>query len=389
MTTNAALPVQAAEAPLMVRYSPDQVDLIKRTVAKGATDNELALFLYQCQRTGLDPLSRQIHFVKRAGQGAIQTGIDGYRVIAQRTGEYAGNDDPEYTGSDNAHPDAAKARVWRIVAGHRVSFEATARWSEYYPGEKQAFMWRKMPFLMLGKCAEALALRKAFPAELSGLYTHEEMAQAGGGVIEGTVIDPPPAASAEDLKDALADRVLGADTVAVITGDCVKEIPVADIVAGMADHHHGQHGAAEPPGEPEPQVPPKPDLLQTRRLKRAAELKGRGLVASAQVHFAFSLKTATHAQCDAAKAWVAVYDALPAQEQENWRDPTYHRRCDPDHAKGLIRTLGEKRLLGKYTDACKPGEVFEGVDLSVASTATCSRVWSWIDEQKEGSHDGG
>ena len=74
-------------------FTEGQIATIKETVASGATDNELKLFLYQCSRTGLDPLSKQIHFIKRGGKATIQTGIDGFRAIAERTGQYAGNDD--------------------------------------------------------------------------------------------------------------------------------------------------------------------------------------------------------------------------------------------------------------------------------------------------------
>ena len=63
--------------------------------------------------------------------------------------------------------------------GNRGAWSATARWSEYYPGDQQGHMWKKMPNRMLEKCAEALALRKAFPSELSGLYVREELDQAG------------------------------------------------------------------------------------------------------------------------------------------------------------------------------------------------------------------
>lgn len=154
-----------------------KLDLIKRTIAKGASNDELELFLYHCRKTGLDPLARQIYLVKRSGSATIQTGIDGYRLVADRTGKYAGNDDYEYDNAEE-RPQWAKARIWKIVEGVRCPFEATARWSQYFPGDSQGFMWKKMPHLMLGKCAEALALRKAFPAELSGLYTKEEMEQA-------------------------------------------------------------------------------------------------------------------------------------------------------------------------------------------------------------------
>jgi hypothetical protein len=80
----------------------NKVDLLKRTVAAGATDDELALFIHQAKKTGLDPLARQIYFVKRQGKGTIQTGIDGYRLVAERTGKYAGNDDPVFIEQDGA-----------------------------------------------------------------------------------------------------------------------------------------------------------------------------------------------------------------------------------------------------------------------------------------------
>jgi phage recombination protein Bet len=175
----------------LVSWTHEQVELIKRTIAVNATPDELQLFLYQAKRTGLDPLSRQIHFVKRKDKGTIQTAIDGYRLIADRTGKYAGSDDylfdegiPQYLhmiGKDGKAPVTATVTVYKMCDGSKVAFTATAGWSEYFPGELQGFMWKKMPYLMIGKCAEALALRKAFPAELSGIYTNEEMQQADAG----------------------------------------------------------------------------------------------------------------------------------------------------------------------------------------------------------------
>ena len=185
-----------------LEYDREQIDLIKQTVAKGATDLELKLFLHQCQRTGLDPLSRQIHFIKRwnaklsKDEGAIQTGIDGYRVVADRTGQYAGSDDAAFCPGEK-YPESASVTVWKLVGGQRCGFTATARWSEYYPGDdNKGFFWRKMPHGQLAKCAEALALRKAFPQQLSGIYTNEEMDQAQG-TFHGTKEDQKVVADAK------------------------------------------------------------------------------------------------------------------------------------------------------------------------------------------------
>lgn len=165
----------------------EKVELIKQTVAKGATDLELDLFLHACKRTGLDPLMKQIYAIKRWSAAdqretlTFQTGIDGYRLIADRTGCYAGSDEPVYVVSPSKLPEVASVTVYKLIGGVRCPFTASARWEEYHQknrvGQLTA-MWQKMPFLMLAKCAEALALRKAFPAELSGVYTHEEMMQA-------------------------------------------------------------------------------------------------------------------------------------------------------------------------------------------------------------------
>jgi phage recombination protein Bet len=190
-------------------FSEEQVELIKRTICKGATDDELALFLYQCQRTGLDPFSRQIHAVKRKekrGNGfaevmTVQTGIDGYRLIADRTGRYAPGKEPTYTYDDNGHIVNATAYVKKLVGGVWHEYAATAYWHEYaqtYPDGNLLPMWRKMPHNQLAKCAESLALRRGFPAELSGIYTNEEMGQAD--IIEAVVSDVPQKTLVGQLK---------------------------------------------------------------------------------------------------------------------------------------------------------------------------------------------
>jgi phage recombination protein Bet len=172
----------AIREPQPIAGWESKLDLIKREIAKGASDDELEIFLHQCRKTGLDPLAKQIYFQKRGGKMTIITGIDGYRLVADRTGHYAGNDDPIF--DDDAKPTKATVTVYKIVGGVRCAFTASARWSQYFPGDALGFMWKKMPHLMLGKCAEALALRKAFPAELSGVYTAEEMEQADSGKSE-------------------------------------------------------------------------------------------------------------------------------------------------------------------------------------------------------------
>lgn len=181
------------EITVVAEYSPEQIDLIKKTVASGTTDAELALFLHQCKRTGLDPLSNQIHCIKRKSKGkngqweekvTIQTGIDGLRLIAERTGNYAPGD-IEYR-HDGGKLVSAIAIVRKLVGGQWFEVKAEAFLEEYiqtyYNRDTSKWepmgLWKKMPRLMLAKCAESLALRKAFPAELSGLYTDDEMRQA-------------------------------------------------------------------------------------------------------------------------------------------------------------------------------------------------------------------
>lgn len=162
----------------------DFYGLVKRTICKGATDDELRLFHMQCKRTGLDPFLKQIHAVKRWDAKekrevmSIQVGIDGLRLVAERTGLYAGNDDPVFDQEGMEHPEKATVTVWKIVQGQRVGFTRSARWAEFVQTTREGnpnHFWAKMPYLMLGKVAEALALRAAFPNDLSGLYTPDEM----------------------------------------------------------------------------------------------------------------------------------------------------------------------------------------------------------------------
>ena len=187
--------------------TPAQVDLIKSQIAVGATDDELKLFLHVADKSGLDPLSRQIYFIKRSGKMTIQTGIDGFRAVADRTGQYVGSSDPVFEENGEI-PSKATVTVNKVVGGVVGNFTATARWEEYYPGKSQGFMWDKMPHTMLGKCAEALALRKAFPAQLSGLYTGDEMDQAGDQGIPNNTKNINPKGGSKQLEETLTQPVI-------------------------------------------------------------------------------------------------------------------------------------------------------------------------------------
>lgn len=174
-----------------IQLQPEDVQTLRETYGADLTDSEFRLFLAVAQERGLNPLNRQIHPVKRGGQGnskmVIQTAIDGFRLIAQRTGAYAGQTAKQWCGLDGRWTDvwiSDQAPLAARVGVHKRGFVeplyAVAHYREYVQrtsgGEPNA-MWKKMPANQLAKCAEALALRIAFPEELSGMYTDDEMAQ--------------------------------------------------------------------------------------------------------------------------------------------------------------------------------------------------------------------
>jgi phage recombination protein Bet len=168
-----------ALAVLHSSFTPDQLDLIKRTVARGASDDELKLFLYRCSNLGLDPLKPgMIHFVKYGnGPGSIVVGIEGFRSKAVKTGKLSGIKRGAIK-DDKGVLVGAWAEVFRKDWQHCAREEVPL--SEYNKGSGP---WKTMPETMIKKVAEAAALRMAFPDDLGGIYAPEEMDQAAGRVV--------------------------------------------------------------------------------------------------------------------------------------------------------------------------------------------------------------
>lgn len=180
-------------------YTREQVETIKQTVARGATDSQLALFLQTCKSRGLDPFTKQVYFTP---QGIIVS-IDGLRSIAERTGAYApGPTRYEYDADKNLM--AAFVTVKKLVAGSWFDVEESAFYEEYRGSSP---IWKKMPRVMLAKCAEARALRRAFSSDLSGLYAAEEMDQAQREEVpvgRGSTVEVAPVTKpSQDQSDAL------------------------------------------------------------------------------------------------------------------------------------------------------------------------------------------
>jgi phage recombination protein Bet len=169
-------------------WSEVQVAALRQLGLGNSSPADLAVFFHQAKQTGLDPFSRQIYMIERAGRPTIQASIDGLRITAQRSGEYAGQTAPMWCGDDGVWkdvwlsktaPTAARVGVYR--QGFVEPLYAVALLGSYMPTMKDGKpmgLWAKMPDVMLSKVAEALALRKAFPNDLSGIYSSEEMEQA-------------------------------------------------------------------------------------------------------------------------------------------------------------------------------------------------------------------
>lgn len=179
-------------------WTPRQLSALASIGLDKVPEADLMAFLHLCARSNLDPFAREIYLIGRWDKDApnntrytAQTGIDGYRHIAERTNEYAGKEGPWWCGPDgqwvdvwlsDKPPSAARISVFR--KGRERPFEATVAFREFAPYYKKNGqdllmpMWVKMPAHMLAKCAEALAIRQAFPRQAAGIFVTEEMHQA-------------------------------------------------------------------------------------------------------------------------------------------------------------------------------------------------------------------
>jgi len=154
---------------------------VKSISTQDPTKEEITLFFYDCARRGIHPLDKLLYFTKRKGKYTPVTSIDYFRMKAESSGVYAGSLEPVYVEGKDGIPSKCTITVRKIVGNTLCDFSASYLWKEIAPdlNNSAAFMWKKMPHHMLAKCTESLALRKAFPGELHGLYISEEMDQAG------------------------------------------------------------------------------------------------------------------------------------------------------------------------------------------------------------------
>lgn len=233
MSKNALATTTTTAVAILENFTPEQINLVKNTICRGATDDELKLFMYQAHKAQLDPFAKQIYSIARWDSKAgremrtTQVSIDGFRLVAERTQKYEGQVGPFWCGTDgawkdvwiddNTPPVAAKVGVWKT--GAREVTWGVAKWSEYAQTAKDKQsgkpyligMWGKIGTNQIAKCAEALALRKAFPMELSGLYLDVEMEQADNDDTPPVTVETTPGPTLADLaakKDAIIAEII-------------------------------------------------------------------------------------------------------------------------------------------------------------------------------------
>lgn len=190
-------------------------------------------FLAACHRTQLDPIARQIYALELGGKFTIMVSIDGLRLVATRTGNYRGATPTQWTGDGITWTDVwisdkapAAARVGVRHADYPEPLTAVATFAEF---GKTSGTWRAMPAHMLAKVAESLALRRAFPMELSGLYTPEE-------IDNSTPVEP--------TRDWMS--LLKATTTRAAAADLFRELKDAGEWTDLLHAEFASHGGSLP-----------------------------------------------------------------------------------------------------------------------------------------------
>lgn len=268
------------------QWDESQVELIKQQIAQNCTDDELALFGLVCKQTGLDPFNRQIYAIKRNQWNAatktseskmtIQISIDGYRVLAARTGRHLCTT-ISWCGQDGqwvdiwlseATPAAAKAEIW--VKGCDRPFVAVAKFNSYKQVNKEGKLtstWEKMPDVMIAKCAESAGLRMAFP----GVFAVAP---------DGNFQPPMEAVDAVDISsEPIAELVeaeyaeTGAEEIAAFKAEVQKLFKLCHISGGdRTQWAIGLHGVASPGWTRDQWAAGVEDLLNRLEMMKEADL---------------------------------------------------------------------------------------------------------------------
>ncbi len=222
MTTTAEQPQSRAIVPYLRQFNDEEtrlVGMLLAQVAPKANEQEKALFLYTAQKKGLDPFDKQIYLVPRWDSNkngythSVQVSIDGLRLMAQRSGKYAGQTPYQWCGVDGKWVDVwladelpIAARVGILRHDFKQPLYSVALYKSYVQTKKDGkpnTFWERYGPHMLAKCAEALSIRRGFPEETSGFYIPEEMGNPElVYVAETEQDDTAPIAQSEVVKDA-------------------------------------------------------------------------------------------------------------------------------------------------------------------------------------------
>lgn len=259
-------------------HDPEYIQLIKDTYARGCTDNEFQLAMETARHLRLDPIAKQIYFIKRGNSMAVQISIDGMRLVAERTGKYAGQLAPQWCGLDGNWVDVwlgngppAASRIGVLRHDFAQPLYAVARYQSYVQtsanGSPNTF-WHRMPDVMIAKVAESLALRRAFPSELSGCYSPEEMGQATNG--ESTPAAPATKRNGEDYAGILIgiQNAPTMDALEKLTGKLRRlelsqsERDLALLTWQQARDRIKGNGVPRETQAPEPEPAPEPEIIE-------------------------------------------------------------------------------------------------------------------------------